>query len=310
MNGEYLGKDTKNKQSNLAAETINAEKKVSHAGKEEKQKKYRNLSVALMVVIVISVVLLVVLRSGSTRSHVHVWVEADCENGKRCAECDAVDGDPLGHEMTKTNYQDPSTCSRCGITQGRTLYPDMERYGITEFMEEGVVYSYSTSTEHREEKRTTGELQILSYEVFTSASGYPVKEGYKWHVVQIQADFFDSNARSWGASVGCCHENYYNIDLFDSTYTHDKESGLSSRMVNYHGEDVPVYYKETGTWSGWKVVDGRKQNSYSLTRAWLIPEGYDGAVIGFYNEYSVEWGKQHIYEIYTPEDFLLFRLDR
>lgn len=248
-------------------------------------------------------------EDGDVQSHVHEWQEADCENGKKCVDCGCVEGEPLGHEQIVANYQDPAKCIRCGMTQGEPLQPDMEKYGITEFMDVGVIYAYTTCTAQDKEKPTTGELQILSYEVFESSKGYPAKKGYEWHIVEVQADFFDSNAKSWGASVGCCHENYYNILLSDSTFTRDEESGMYSRMVSIHGENMPIYYKETGTWSDWEVVDGREQTTYSLTRAWLIPEGYDGSVMGFFNEYAVKWSNQHIYEVYNPTDFLMFRLN-
>ena len=246
--------------------------------------------------------------AGNVRSHSHVWKDADCENGKSCADCGIVEGVALGHVKTEANYQDPSLCSRCGIVLGDPLQPDMVKYGIKEFVDVGVVYSYTTSTQNNSQKSTTGELQILSYEVFESAKGYPAKKGYQWHVVEVQVDFFDNNAKSLGASVGYCHENYYDINLSDATCSYDKETGMYSRMINYHGEEMPIYYKETDSWSGWQNVDGRNQKTYSLTRAWLIPTGYDGCVMGFYNHYAVQWANKHIYEVYNPEHFLLFRL--
>ena len=249
-------------------------------------------------------------EEGNVRGHVHVWTEADCETAKTCGDCGTVEGEALGHDATEANYQDPSVCNRCGVTLAEVLQPAMEKYGITEFMEVGVIYPYSTATyEDGGEHETTGELQILSYEVFKSAEGYPEKDGYEWHVVQVQADFFDQNARSWGMDVGLCYEDYYDIDLSDDTYSYDEETEVSSRMVSYHGEEVPIYFKESGGWSGWKVMDGRYQDRYSLTRAWLVPEGYDGSVQGFFNEYTVSWDDRHIYEIYDPAQFWLFRLN-
>lgn len=248
-------------------------------------------------------------EEGNIRGHVHVWQEADCENAKACSDCGAVEGDALGHDATEANYQEPSVCTRCGIILAEKLQPDMEKYGITEFMEVGVEYPYTTVTYRNEDKETTGELQILSYDVFKGSEEYPEREGYEWHVVQAQAEFFDANANAWGISVGLCYEDYYNIDLSDDTGSYDEETGLSSRMVSFHGEEMPIYYKEKGSWSGWKVMDGRYQTTYSLTRAWQVPEGYDGSVVGFFNEYRVVWDDKHIYEVYDPAQFWLFRLN-
>ena len=49
-------------------------------------------------------------EEGNVRGHVHVWQEADCENSKTCTDCGTVDGEPLGHDATEANYQDPSVC--------------------------------------------------------------------------------------------------------------------------------------------------------------------------------------------------------
>lgn len=320
-NGQLLiDSEKKNTQSSLGED-----KKPQQVQKTEMQRKYRLVSVVLVAVIVIALLSAFLLFSkqppveagqqlvendaSATLEHVHVWQAADCENAKQCVDCGSVDGGPLGHDGTEANYQDHSVCTYCGIVLGDPLQPDMEKYGITEFLEVGEIYSYTTSTAQNKEKTTNGELQILSYDVFKSAKGYPVKKGYEWHVVQVQIDFFDSNAKSWGASVGYCHENYYNVDLSDATYSYDEETDMSSRMISFHGKEIPIYYKESDSWSGWEVVDGRNQNSYFMVRAWLVPEGYDGAVIGFYNEHAVKWSDKHIYEVYDPAHFLLFRLN-
>lgn len=248
-------------------------------------------------------------EDGNVRGHVHQWKDADCENGEICTDCAAKGGDPLGHDAKEANYQEDSTCKRCGVVLGEKLQADMEKYGITEFMEVGVIYPYATVTAKNEERETVGELQILSYERFKSSEEYPEKEGYEWCVVETQADFFDYNARVWGIDVGLCYEDYYNIVLSDDSFSYSDKTKLSSRMCSYYGEEMPVYYEETGSWSGWKTVDGRYQQRYSLTRAWLIPEGYDGTVVGFFNEFAIDWEDRHIYEVYDPALFWLFRLN-
>lgn len=248
-------------------------------------------------------------EEGNVRGHVHVWTEADCENSKFCADCGLTEGEALGHDATAATYQDASVCTRCGITLEDKWQADMEIYGITEFMEVGVIYPYATATKDNPSAETVGELQILSYEKFKSAEGYPEMEGYEWRVVVAQADFFDNHAAAWGISVGLCYEDYYNIVLSDDSYSYIEETEMSSRLVNYHGEEVPIYYKEQGGWSGWKITDGRDQQRYTITRAYLVPEGYDGSVIGFYNKSAVSWDDRHIYEVYDPAQFRLFRMN-
>ena len=252
----------------------------------------------------------VTIEDGSVRGHVHVWKEADCENSKTCADCGLVDGEPLGHEAKEANYQEASVCKNCGTVLEEKLQADMEKYGITEFVEVGVMYPYATVTSEHVERETVGEFQIISHEVVKGSEEYPEKEGYEWHIVQVEAAFFDKNAGKWGISVGLCYEDYYNIELSDDSYSYDEETGLNTRLVSYYGEEVPIYYKEKGSWTGWKAnEEGRLQNEYHVTRAWQVPEGYDGSVIGFYNKYTVNWDDKHIYEVYDPAQFWLFRLN-
>lgn len=248
-------------------------------------------------------------EAGEFRGHIHHWKKAVCEMPKICTDCGATDGEPLGHSFTEANYQDAPVCTACGTVSGEVLQPDMEKYGITDFMEVGVIYPYTTVTGKNPEKETTGELQILSYEIFKSSEQYPEKEGYEWRVIQVQADFFDYNARTWGIDVGLCYEDYYTVELSDDSYSYNDKTKLSSRMILFHGEQVPIYYQEYGEWSGWKTIDNRYQQRYTLTRAWLVPEGYDGSVIGFFNEYAVDWDDKHIYEVYDPATFWMFRLN-
>ena len=250
-------------------------------------------------------------EEGNIRGHVHVWQEADCENSKFCIDCGLVDAEPLGHDAQKAaNYQDASLCSRCGITLEEKLQPDMEKYGICEFMEIGVIYPYTTVTYKNPEKETTGELQLLSYETFDSREGYPEREGYEWRVATFQADFFDPNAVSWGIHVGLCYEDYYNIELSDDTAVYDEETQINNRTVNFHGQDMTVYHTSVGSWEGWnREHNNRYQNRYTLTHYWQVPKGYDGCILGFYNECTISWDDHHIYEIYDPADFLLFRFN-
>jgi superfamily II helicase len=75
-------------------------------------------------------------EDGNVRGHVHQWKDADCENGEICTDCAAKGGDPLGHDAKEANYQEDSTCKRCGVVLGEKLQADMEKYGIFEVLEE------------------------------------------------------------------------------------------------------------------------------------------------------------------------------
>ncbi len=252
-------------------------------------------------------------KRGEVKGHVHDWLDADCENGEICADCGAEEGKPLGHVALPANYQEPSVCKRCGNTVEEVLQPAMEKYGITEFMELGVTYEYTTITKNKSDVTTTGELTVTDYDIFTSGEGYPEKEGYEWRVIKGTVVFFDKNANNYGSITNYCYEDYYDIDLYDDDahYEYDEETEIFTRMISYHGEEYLCYGKEIWKAEKWKYNSEakRRQTIGNFERAWQVPVGYDGIVAGFYNDHAVEWNDQHIYEIYDPEQFWLFRLN-
>ena len=250
-------------------------------------------------------------KDGTFKGHVHAWKDADCENSKTCTDCGATEGEPLGHDATEANYQDDSVCKNCGAILGEKHQAAMEKYGITEFMEVGVVYPYTTFTNRNESLATTGELIIDSYEIVESAEGFPAKEGYEWRIIKGSAYFFDYNARKNGWWLHYCYEDYYDIDLYDDFYEYDEETEITTRMISYHGEEMPCYLKEIWDLTSWHYDKdkGRKESYGTFTRAWQVPIGYDGIVAGFFNDHAIDWEDYHLYEIYDPEYFWLFRLN-
>lgn len=54
----------------------------------------------------------------------HQWIDANCENPKRCSECDATEGVPLGHNWLDADCENPQRCSKCDATQGNPVEHD------------------------------------------------------------------------------------------------------------------------------------------------------------------------------------------
>lgn len=48
----------------------------------------------------------------------HTWLDADCTNASRCADCGKISGEALGHDWSEASCIDLSTCTRCGETTG------------------------------------------------------------------------------------------------------------------------------------------------------------------------------------------------
>ena len=53
--------------------------------------------------------------------HEHTWTEATCTEPKKCTECSATEGEPLGHDWTDATCTKAKTCNRCGETEGEPL---------------------------------------------------------------------------------------------------------------------------------------------------------------------------------------------
>lgn len=248
---------------------------------------------------ILTAALLLVLLSGC---HSHQWQEATCETARYCVECGEVEGEALGHQCSEATQQTPPTCNVCGKVTGEKLPAEMEVNGITEFMELGQTYNYTTLTQKSHGKYTTvGALEVVSYDIVESTDKYPAKEGYEWRIVTMKAVFSDKKARDYGISPSYCHEDYYNIKLHDDTSWSDDE--YDYHTVLYDNKEYEIFYDFTDEWSSWK----NNNTTYTCTFASCVPIGYDGVVVGLINE-GVEYPEGgYIYDIYNTTDFCLFR---
>ena len=243
----------------------------------------------------------------------HTWEDATCAAPKTCTACGETEGETLPHAWMEANYQDPKTCSECGATEGEPLLADFEKYGLkTMKPEKGKTYDYVTACYENAKKKTVGKLTIVDYittpEMKTSDENspynLPYKEGYVWKFISVDIKFSDENAYKYGWNVKSCNENYYAIEEWDNSAVGISDS-IEEHTVNYNGQDETVVFKLINSYnSGWI----NKENHYYADVAYQIPEGYDGAVCGFYDA-STEWEDgMYIYDI-ADENTLFFRLD-
>ena len=191
---------------------------------------------------------------------------------------------------------------------------EMEQAGFTEFMEVGVPYAFTNQCYENEDYDTTGEITVVSYEIFESAEGYEALEGYEWRVVTVEARFFDDNAWDYGISrPGTNSEDYYNVKLHDDTIelVEETDTYYQSRYTIIHnGQEMDAYsFYNYGSWSGWSTDEaGNHESTYTQTWDFLVPIGYDGCVVGF-RSLRVEWPDDAYITDLNPDDFLLFRLN-
>lgn len=53
-------------------------------------------------------------------AHEHEWQKATCTEPKKCTECGATEGEPLGHEWQEATCTSAQICSRCREWQGES----------------------------------------------------------------------------------------------------------------------------------------------------------------------------------------------
>ena len=190
---------------------------------------------------------------------------------------------------------------------------EMEQAGFTDFMEVGEPYAYTTICYENEDYATTGELTVTSYEIFEEADGYAPLEGYEWRVVKMEVHYSDENAWSYGMSISCHKEDYYNSKLHDDTNERLEEQEdyvQDVHTVIYNGQELDVYefynYPVFGEW----ITDKQGNHERVVYLQWdfLVPIGYDGCVAGV-GDARVEWLDGTYITDYDPANFLLFRLN-
>lgn len=240
----------------------------------------------------------------------HDWVEATCTAPKTCSRCGATEGEALPHTLTEATYQSPAVCTVCGAEVGEPLTPAFEELGVKgQFMEVGQTYPYVTICYEEPSLKTTCDLTITNYESNASDPALPAKDGYVWKVVDVEILINDDNANMFGYQVSECNEDYYDILGHDATVTYAEtpEPPYDSQCtftVNWNGEDYECQRNYTGESTGW-----RDDHTVLITKhyEYLVPEGYDGCVLGF-RDASIEWGDgMHISDI-ADDNTLFFRL--
>ena len=235
----------------------------------------------------------------------HEWVEANCQSPETCSLCGKTKGKTVDHVFSEASHQNPPTCFTCGLSNGEKLPAEMEVYGITEFMEVGQTYDYTTDTYRTSNMNTVAKLTVKSYDIVEYAEGYPAKEGYEWRIVEMEMVFSDWAARNYGFSTNYCREDYYNVKLHDDTEVYDEDANQYTHTVLYNNEEYEVILKtnsKVGNWVNHKC-------KFNRTFAACVPVGYDGVVIGMLRD-SVEYPEDgYIFDIYNTTDFCLFRCD-
>lgn len=222
----------------------------------------------------------------------HDWAEATCAAPMTCTRCGATEGEALEHTATKATYQSSAVCTVCGAEVGDPLTPAFEAEGVKgTFMEVGRPYPYRTLCYDNPSEETICTVTVTNTETFASDETHEAKDGYEWKIVELEVLIDDRNGYTYGYQVEQCNEDYYDIQLLDETLAEiaPPAEGYDSQYtfsVNWNGEEYECMYNYIDDSTGW-----RDDGTTLLTKRfeYLVPAGYDGCVIGFYNA-ATEWG--------------------
>lgn len=245
--------------------------------------------------------------------HQHTWVEATCTEPKTCSECGETEGEALGHQFSEATYWAAPTCSECGAVEGEALTPAFEAQGFTatdiEDVEEpsismdadnhldvsGIDIALPCEYKGEEVYMNIGQLRRIDHSVIESDVTHPAKDGYEWHIAHLEGFQFgnfymldeDGNRQRMfpdGVHLQCVGLDYYSGELIPdgSTFavTWDGKEYPECRFACVAAEEpdasIPV---ETD--SGTIYVGSVTRTTYTV--AYLVPTGYDGALIGIYD---------------------------
>ncbi len=234
----------------------------------------------------------------------HSFTDANCINPKTCSKCGETEGEALGHTLTEATFQSAPTCTVCSETIGEALTPDFVKYGINSDMEIGKVYDYITVTTGTE-RTIKGTVQITDYDVAVSDGDMLVeRDGYKWHTVTFNAIINDYEAVYNGFHVDYTVSDYYDIKKFKDEADHSNPE-MSKYTVSYNGADVDIYMRQSGNFIG----DFDNDSVTCIIKISVQkPDGYDGIVVGMNNASVDARIENYLNEVYTPENFNLFRI--
>lgn len=208
-----------------------------------------------------------------------------------------------GHSWTDASCTAPKTCTVCGATEGDVLTPDFVTYDI-QLAELGktydLVWPYS---EAQPDEAAVIHVSVSGYRVFESDYGLPAKEGYEYREVTFKLVFGVENASEY-CEWHSCWEDYYDIKLHDDSagYTWDE---ASTYKLNFNGQEMEEQVMGSTGWS-WSPPGTANEGFTACIVS--VPVGYDGFVLGIYND-TVKWPEGgYIYDIYDPDMFFMFRL--
>lgn len=166
------------------------------------------------------------------------------------------------------------------------------------YMDEGVEYEYHSVTKADKDLATVGSVIISDYRVVDSEGNHAARDGWKWHIANINYYFFDRAANVNGYMFA-----FHNMD-----YVYGITEGDDSHPVRMKGQEYEGVTEIATLANGW--IDGSTAEVV-VEFALQVPEGYTDGIICCYNPsdycHGIEWTTT---EEYLRPDSLFFALDK
>ena len=242
----------------------------------------------------------------------HEWADATCTAPKTCAKCGETEGEPLGHDAGEASYWSAAVCSRCGEEVGGKLEPEFEKLGfdwvaVTDMDAPGIFPAkygnsfyfagefYVSCCSEMPEVSTYGAIALNDYRVFESDETHAAKEGYEWRIAEFDIAFYDEMANRFGYRLSGFSTDYYQGPNDDDIAGNHPEGHTFSK--DYKGKTYDDCYEKFYVES--QADDESIPNEpnatirvghFTLRYETLMPAGYDGVLLAFYDPRNADAG--------------------
>lgn len=179
----------------------------------------------------------------------------------------------------------------------------------TEFVKADTVTDMKMILDNNPDKTNIAKVWFDNYRIFDSDETHAAKNGYEWRSVDMHiAVGDDSEYKTWTS----CHESNFVGEYYQDN---DWENDGKTVTVNFNGKDYTCEqeftvlneerdvsrpdYKKYG-WSGEGVC------IFEYNEAFLVPKGFDGMIVGFYDTTEYELKNR---DFDALEHIVYFRLD-
>ena len=234
---------------------------------------------------------------GKTQGEVgdHVWQDATCAAPKTCSVCGTTEGEALAHTPGEAaNYQQAQVCTVCGAEIAPKITAAFEEKGLVAHIDSKLdepIYvhyvGYEDDNVDVDATMTYSNYRCVYENPNLNLEG---KEGYVWVLVDEESAVDDPDAYYGFRGCHTCIEDYYDIVGHDDSVVEIENPNFINACTytcHWNGQDYECERRTTGM-DSWEWI-GDYMAIYSKTLYLHVPEGYDGIVVGVFEERFDEW---------------------